>query len=309
MGKSLVLVFHKEQNGLLFEKTILALRKKYTLVSAPQLEELMRQEKEPQNICHISFDDGERSFYNTIFPLLKKHDVPVSLFVSPQVISSGANYWFQEMEGYDEQLLKNIIAGQVQIPVHRIRKYHSQLVLLCLPIEMINRVITQYRLQTNSAQKVSQNINVAQLQEIVSSGLVTVGAHTMQHPVLTNEDDETCGKEISASITALELLIGKPVNYFAYPNGRPGMDFGDREKKILAENNISLAFSTELEHISSSTDPLSIPRMGFARMGLSPSNPLVLFRLNAGKKWIDIRSVGKPTEYEVRKKIKKLLNG
>lgn len=97
------------------------------------------------------------------------------------------------------------------------------------------------------------------------------------------------------------------MNYFAYPNGRPGLDFGEREISYLKENNIALAFSTELGHLSVNTNPFSIPRMGFASMGLSPSNPIIYFRLNAGKKWINIKAVGKPSEKEVRQKIKRIL--
>ena len=103
-------------------------------------------------------------------------------------------------------------------------------------------------------------------------------------------------------------MIKKPVKYFAYPNGRPGIDFGEREINCLQNNNISMAFSSELDHLPAKVNMYSIPRMGFARMGLSPSNPLVAFRLNAGKGWFDIRSVGKSSETTVRKKIRALLN-
>ena len=78
--KSLVFNFHNEQDATLFEKIIVSLKAKYQLVSIGELERLLLQKKKPDNICHISFDDGERSFYNIIFPVLKKYDVPVSLF-------------------------------------------------------------------------------------------------------------------------------------------------------------------------------------------------------------------------------------
>ncbi|HMI78921.1 MAG TPA: hypothetical protein VK484_09005, partial [Ferruginibacter sp.] len=76
MGKSFVLIFHKEENGQLFEKIIIALKARYTLLSLEQLEELLISKKEIKNNCHISFDDGDRSFYNITFPLLKKHNIP-----------------------------------------------------------------------------------------------------------------------------------------------------------------------------------------------------------------------------------------
>lgn len=307
MSKSLVLVFHKEENGHLFEKIIIALKARYSLLSAAALEELLVQKKVLKNICHISFDDGEKSFYNIIFPLLKKHQVPVSLFVSPDKISRGSNYWFQQMEGFDEQVLKNIIAQQLNISVDSVINFSAMSIFNCLPVKQIENIIEQYRQQTKCTIKSPQNINTDQLRELDASGLVTIGAHTINHPVLKNEDDESCHFEITESIKRLETLLGHPVKYFAYPNGRPGIDFSEREMKCLAAHKMAMAFSTELDHLNTETDPLSIPRMGFARMGLSPSNWLVGFRLNAGKKWINLKSIGSASEETERKSIKLIL--
>ena len=307
MAKSLVLVFHKEEDGALFEKIILALKARYNLVSAAALEGLLLKKQKPENVCHISFDDGYSSFYRIIFPLLKKHKVPVSLFVSTEVIISQKNYWFQEINGYDEKLLKKILANQLNILYASISRFTIMQIFKCLPAKIIQAVIIQYQQQTVCGIKPYQNISIAQLKEMESSGLVTMGAHTINHPVLANETDAYCQFEIKESIDKLESILGHPIKYFAYPNGRPGFDFTDREISYLKENNIALAFSTELGHLSANTNPLSVPRMGFARMGLSPFNPLVYFRLNAGKKWINIKGVGKLSEKEVRKQIKTAL--
>jgi peptidoglycan/xylan/chitin deacetylase (PgdA/CDA1 family) len=307
MAKGLVLVFHKEENGQLFESIILALKAKYTLVSLLKLESLLTGNSPLENICHISFDDGVRSFYTTIFPLLKKYQVPVSLFVSPDIITRETNFWFQEAAGYDENIIKGILSEQLNIAPVKLDKFSSQSILKCLPVQKIKNIIELYQQQTKCRKKAPQNMNADQLKEVAASGLVTIGAHTINHPVLKNEDDESCNYEIVESIKGLEALLGQPVQYFAYPNGRPGIDFDEREKNYLKANKISLAFSTELDHLSSKTNLLSIPRMGFARMGLSPSNPLVSFRLNAGKKWIDIKSIGKPSEKNIRGRIKAVM--
>ena len=151
-------------------------------------------------------------------------------------------------------------------------------------------------------------MNIEQLKEVEASGLVTVGAHTLNHPVLKNEDDESSAYEITESIKRLEVLLGHPVKYFAYPNGRPGIDFGEREMNYLRENKVSIAFSTEFDHLVAENNLLSIPRMGFAAMGLNPSNPLIVLRMNLGKRWFDVKSIGKPSEKKIRERISKLLN-
>ena len=77
---------------------------------------------------------------------------------------------------------------------------------------------------------------------MAASGLVTIGAHTINHPVLKNESDTGCRYEIAESVKQLELILEKPVKYLAYPNGRLHLDFGEREMNYLKESNIALYF-------------------------------------------------------------------
>lgn len=307
MSRGIVLIFHKEEDSGLFEKIILALKDRYSLVSANQLEQLIREGKSTRNVCHITFDDGLLSFFTVIFPLLKKHYTPASLFVSPEIIRAGDNFWFQEIEGYNETILKKIMAVELNVSLDKLKGYPSQTIFKCLRVDQIKKIIALYQHQTKCGKKVQQNMTIEQLREVDASGLVSVGAHTMNHPVLQNESDESCFFEITESVNALEKLLGHPVRYFAYPNGRPTIDFGEREMNYLSKAGISMAFSTELDILSVTQNILSVPRMGFARMGLSPTNPLIKFRLGLGKKWIDIKSIGKLTEKEIREKIKKIL--
>ncbi len=307
MAKGLVLVFHKEDDGVLFEQILLALKSGYSLVTAAELEQVLLQKKSTANTCHITFDDGLLSFYTVIFPLLKKHKTPASLFVSPEVIASGNNFWFQETEGYDETAFKNIISSELDLPVTKLAGFSSQQVLKCLPVNRINKIIESYRQQTGSEKKSPRNMNADQLRELDASALVTIGAHTINHPVLKNENDRDCFDEINRSVRDLEKILNHSVPYFAYPNGRPVIDFGEREMQYLHEAGISMAFSTELDTLSGTKNMLSVPRMGFARMGLSAANPLIKFRLGLGKNWIDVKSIGKPTEKEIREKIKKII--
>jgi peptidoglycan/xylan/chitin deacetylase (PgdA/CDA1 family) len=302
-----VLVFHKEENASLFEQIILSLKKRYTIVSIEELENILLQKKSLRNICHISFDDGHASFYNIVFPVLRKYQVPVSLFISPEIVRENKNYWFQEIENYDPFLLRRIIANKVSIPVDRISKYPCNKLFECLTVAEMDAVIKTYQQQKKITAATPQNINIDQLKEMQASGLISIGAHTQHHPILTNEDATSVANQITSSISELEKIIEKPVKYFAYPNGRPTLDFAEREVNILQQNNICLAFSTATDHLSTSTNLLSIPRMGFARMGLSPDNPLVHFRLWLGKKWIRLRSIYLPTEKQLRPQMKKAL--
>jgi hypothetical protein len=308
MKKSLVLNFHKETDGLLFEKIIIALKKRYKLVDLPFLVDSFNQKNEFENICHITFDDGELSFYNIVFPLLKKHNVPVSLFVSPLIIKEEKNFWFQDLEYCDRSFVKSLLSKKYNLSEEVMNSISTTDIFKCLPVKEINEIVATGLKAVNSKKVANQNMTLKQLKEVESSGLVTIGAHTLNHPILSNEDDESSYNEIYESTMQLADLLGHPIFYFAYPNGRPGLDFTEREKVFLKKAGVRFCFSTEMGHLSIKNDTLSIPRMGFPRMGLAPSNPLIALRLYLGKKWPDIKAIGRPSEKNIRNKIYSIVN-
>jgi len=120
-----------------------------------------------------------------------------------------------------------------------------------------------------------------QLQELHKSGLVSIGAHTLNHPILKNETDEVANKEIKSSIKGLSEILGEKVKYFAYPNGTPDLDFSEREQEWLKSLDIKLAFSTENRSFNRKDNPLSIPRNGISR----GSCTFVKLKLLSGSKW------------------------
>ena len=54
---------------------------------------------------------------------------------------------------------------------------------------------------------------------LVTVGLVSIGAHTVTHPVLSGFSAAACWRESIESKLACEALIGAPVTAFAYPYG------------------------------------------------------------------------------------------
>jgi peptidoglycan/xylan/chitin deacetylase (PgdA/CDA1 family) len=57
----------------------------------------------------------------------------------------------------------------------------------------------------------------AQLEEAVSSGLITVGAHTHNHTDLSRADEREADEEMRRSKELVEDRLGRPCRHFAYP--------------------------------------------------------------------------------------------
>jgi peptidoglycan/xylan/chitin deacetylase (PgdA/CDA1 family) len=89
---------------------------------------------------------------------------------------------------------------------------------------------------------------------------IEIGAHTISHPILTKLNDESARFEIAESKRQLEAITGKQVRYFAYPNGKPGIDFHESHMAMAREAGFDAAFSTAMGAAGSQHDRFALPR-------------------------------------------------
>jgi peptidoglycan/xylan/chitin deacetylase (PgdA/CDA1 family) len=267
-------MFHSLHSPDWFENALGTISKLYRFVPVEDIRGYYYDGKNFNNCCHVCFDDGDKTFYEIAYPILKRMGVPATLFVSPEIISAGSNYWFQEL-GY---IMKRMDRGTLIDAICRIRNWDPGTVRQYAPYSIFKSMTISDIWSLIGGIKdlhkitIEQNFNIGteQLIELDRSDLITVGAHTMSHPLLANEDEKKAENEITESITELSKMLGKPMEYFAYPNGKRELDFGPREQSILRDNGIKLAFTTDAGYFGKSTDPLCVPRGGYG--GLEREN-------------------------------------
>jgi peptidoglycan/xylan/chitin deacetylase (PgdA/CDA1 family) len=305
MGK--VIVFHEVDNIDWIDKSIFSLKKRFKIVDPYEFEETHRKKGRLGNMCLITVDDGASSFYKTIFPVLKKYKVPAILFVSPKIIIQRKNYWFQEIEGYDGLLLRKtfIEAVNQNLELKLMLKFPVEHLFKCLTIDHILGIITRYREKYNIAEKLCMNMSVDEIKEVDRSGLVTIGAHTLRHPVLANEDDYTSRNEIIQSVKDLEKMLERRIIHFAYPNGLPGFDFGEREIDVLKESGCRMVFTTLSGNMDATSDLLNVSRYG---MTCGDSAGYIRLKLCFGPNWNRIMRLKSGNEVDNRIILRKIIN-
>jgi peptidoglycan/xylan/chitin deacetylase (PgdA/CDA1 family) len=84
---------------------------------------------------------------------------------------------------------------------------------------------------------------------------VTIGSHTMTHPILTSLDDEETEAETRDSRFALEQRLDREVSTFCYPNG-------DLNNAAVANARryYRSAVTTEAGRLAGTRDPHRLPR-------------------------------------------------
>jgi peptidoglycan/xylan/chitin deacetylase (PgdA/CDA1 family) len=90
--------------------------------------------------------------------------------------------------------------------------------------------------------------------------LIEIGAHTVDHPVLARASMAVQREQIAVSITTLEAWTGTRPRAFAYPNGRPHLDFTDETVSVVGEAGVDIAFSTQPRVADIDGPPLTVPR-------------------------------------------------
>ena len=105
-----------------------------------------------------------------------------------------------------------------------------------------------------------RRLTTTEIPLLATGDLITIGAHTVHHPVLSTLLPEQQRQEIWQNKQQLELLSGQPVETFAYPYGTHG-DYNQDTITILQELGFKVACSNFPGLITGKTDWFQLPRL------------------------------------------------
>lgn len=183
----------------------------------------------PKGGVIITVDDGWKTNEENIVAVANKYKIPVTIFVSTDPVEKG-NFWWRYISVAKEKKL-------IKFSVEELKKVSNQ--------ERLN-VLQQI---PNSLQLPREALTVDQVKQISLSNFVTIGSHTVSHPVLIHCNENELHSELEISKKKIEEWLNKDVYCFAYPNG----DFGIREKEYLKKTNYSLAYTTQPEYLTANS--------------------------------------------------------
>lgn len=298
-----IINFHDIYDKQWFEDTLDVIQDLYEIVPFAEIERFYQGKSKAKNQVHLTVDDGHISTYSLIYPALKARNLTASIFVSPKIIQEQTNFWYFESGDYDKEKLRICIGEVLGIDFEKLKGVFPRSLMKVLRINQNWEIIKLYQQKYKEPSKVGQYINVDQLIELEESGVFEIGAHTMNHPILANEDDSTSEYEIKESIHRLGELLNRKITTFAYPNGSIDLDFGPREIKYLKEAEIAYAFSFEFKSLNEKDNLLSIPRYGLYH----GDQEFVRKKLKYGSIWEPMKKLILNNEDKYRKKIQKEL--
>jgi len=226
---------------------------KYNIISLKEAIMLLKTgERIPNKTVVITFDDGYKSMYTSVFPLVKKYQIPVTIFLSVGPLETGRPLFVDALrfafENTSEIKLDLTSVGLNQylldIEPERMKaisdiNHYGQRNSNEHKNELIALIFSKLKLDIEDPRLKNIMLNWSEVKEMHTQG-VTFGAHTVSHPIMANIRKEEARSELTISKKLIEDKIGENVNFFAYP-------FGSREsynsevRKLVEENGFVAA--------------------------------------------------------------------
>ncbi len=227
----------------------------------------LRRGSLPARPLAITFDDGYADNATNALPILRRLGLPATFFIATGYLNGGRMFNDTVIEAVRAAKGATIDLAAIGLGAFRIDTVEAKRAALreLLP----NLKYLPERERDTKAREVAaccgaelpDNLMLTdgQVVELDRAGM-TIGAHTVTHPILARLPDEVARREIRESKDRLTELLGKPVTLFAYPNGKPGQDYTAAHVAMARELGFEGAVSTARGAAAPGCDLLQIPR-------------------------------------------------
>lgn len=198
----------------------------------------------------LTFDDGYRDNRDHALPILRRHGAPWTMFVATDYASGGGRLWWLELEAVVRQADALRLDGRT-LPARTIEEKQAAFAAAYADLragpeprlrETIGRWCDEAGLDRPALVR-SLCLGWDELAALSGEAGLTIGAHTVTHPMLAKHDAETARREIVESRSEIAGRLGREVRHFAYPVGDPG-SAGPREFRLTEEAGYATAVTT-----------------------------------------------------------------
>jgi peptidoglycan/xylan/chitin deacetylase (PgdA/CDA1 family) len=258
-----------------FNEQILFIKENYNVIPLYELVENISANTIKENTIAVTFDDGYLDNLTNALPILEKHKVHATIFVSPGLIGSADEFWWDKLERiiFDHKELPSSlsISGDtvnyfwpLSEPGDRIKAFYD-LNKICMNMKRMDRDnfisgLYNWAGVKGEGRLSHRLLNETELKRLSASKYIEVGAHTISHSRLSLLSAQEQTDEITQSKTVLEKIIDKKIKLFSYPFGTKN-DFNTSTIEILKSSGYTAGIANYPGTVNSSTDKYMIPRL------------------------------------------------
>lgn len=229
-NKVTILLFHDISKESA-ERTFTFLSEKYNIIALDDyIDAVKNQTPLPKKAMIITFDDGHVRNYEML-SVIKKLNIPVTIFLCASIINTNRHYWF---------LYKN--SG---ISKSKLKKKSNRDKL---------EILSKSGFETDKEYDTPQALQKMHIDEM--RPYVNFQSHTLFHPILPKCGDEQAWEEIFYSKEILEKEYGFKINTLSYPNG----DYSERDIQLAKKANYECGITVDYGYNTLKTDLFRLKR-------------------------------------------------
>lgn len=255
-----------------------------------QAAKALRDGTLPAGAVSITFDDGYADNHDHALPVLQKHGLTATFFIASGFLDGGRMWNDSVIESIrstpvDSLDLRDTVAqslGVLQLATMTDRRISVERVLAAIKyLPQVDRDAWVTSVARKAGVHLPDDLMMSgdQVRAMHLAGM-EIGAHTVTHPILRGLSQAQVRAEVAGSKVALEELIDSEIDLFAYPNGRPGVDYDAATVDAVREIGFKVAVSTAWGAARREADLLQLPRYtpwerSATRFGLRMAHTLV----------------------------------
>ena len=187
----------------------------------------------------VTFDDGYRSVFTLARSILEEHAIPAVCLASTDPIATRRLHWFDALaRARDEALVEVAKSWPHGTWTEEIAGVSGE----------------------PTAEDALAPLTPEEVRGLATSPDWEVGSHGASHAILARASLDAQRDEIVRSRECLEAWTGHPVTAFAYPNGRPGLDYTRETVDLVRDAGYDVAFTTRPGFAASAEPPLERSR-------------------------------------------------
>jgi peptidoglycan/xylan/chitin deacetylase (PgdA/CDA1 family) len=268
-------IFCDEIDAGTFEKHMALLAAEFNVLPLGEACARLARGALPARAACITFDDGYADNEQTALPILKRLGLPATFFVSTGFSDGGIMF----NDGVIEAVrlapagthdLSRLNLGRYSLGDHTSRRAAIDALLAQIKYRTVrerNALVEELAEVMQTTLPNNLMMVATQIKRLHDEGM-EIGGHTVNHPILSVLDEQQARAEIIGGKRRLEEITGTPVTLFAYPNGKPGRDYGPRDMELVRRAGFTAAVSTTAGAANRASDLFQLPR--FAPWDKSP---------------------------------------
>lgn len=277
-GRLSVFIFHRvlpeidplfpdDPDAQSFAKTLGWIKSWFNVLPLDVAVDHLKRQDLPARAAVITFDDGYADNRTIALPILLQHGLTATFFIATGFLDGGRMWNDTVIESVRLCKEKSLDLTPLDLGTHDIADTSKKRNAIQTIIGKIKYLPVAER--ANLTERIAEIAGVippdnlmmtsAQVVEMRAAGM-QIGAHTVSHPILASIGLEEARDEVADSKTYLERLLGERVTLFAYPNGKPGVDYRPEHAELVQELGFDAAVSTAWGAARRSSDPYQLPR-------------------------------------------------